>query len=373
MFKRTNSGLKNENFFSRHSHAKEAAAATPPGQPATKSAWAWGEDSAPPPYSANNSNATRAIKSPSAKSDYGRANNSCAVVVCEEPPSDDENEKETGRGVVEIGSNNDEEQQSASSVPVQLPGSSSDLTEFLLNPIPPGQCLYAHIMRNTKGGIKNKMFPRYEMVMSNNDEDFLMAAKKRKKNKTANYLISRHHSASKKLVDEVLGKVRSNFFGTEFMIYSAGKNPKKSHGADVRMELGAVTYAQNAQGTGPRNVRLALPRVEYNGDIVSFVDGEESLLARLKDKLSDGVMQGKNKLPKYDEERNCYTMDFGGRVTMASVKNFQIVLDNDNNNVVLQFGRAGKDLFNMDVRWPMTPLQAFAICLTSLDSKISCE
>ena len=39
-------------------------------------------------------------------------------------------------------------------------------------------------------------------------------------------------------------------------------------------------------------------------------------------------------------------MDFQNRVTIPSIKNFQLC-DNDH-NVVLQFGRVGKDQFTMD-------------------------
>ena len=39
-------------------------------------------------------------------------------------------------------------------------------------------------------------------------------------------------------------------------------------------------------------------------------------------------------------------MDFQNRVTLPSIKNFQLC--DDNHNVVLQFGRVGKDQFTMD-------------------------
>ena len=52
-----------------------------------------------------------------------------------------------------------------------------------------------------------------------------------------------------------------------------------------------------------------------------------------------------------------YVLNFNGRVTMASVKNFQLVDPEDQENVLLQFGRVGKDVFNMDYQWPLSPLQ----------------
>lgn len=41
--------------------------------------------------------------------------------------------------------------------------------------------------------------------------------------------------------------------------------------------------------------------------------------------------------------------------------------------VVMQFGRVAEDVFTMDYRYPMCALQAFAIALSSFDSKLACE
>ena len=54
-----------------------------------------------------------------------------------------------------------------------------------------------------------------------------MAAKKRSFNKTSNYLITLNHDKFNKNLKDNLGKVRSNFLGTEFKIYDNGQNPKK--------------------------------------------------------------------------------------------------------------------------------------------------
>ncbi len=61
------------------------------------------------------------------------------------------------------------------------------------------------------------------------------------------------------------------------------------------------------------------------------------------------------------------------QVTQASVKNFQIVHDNDLDYVIMQFGRVAEDVFTMDYRYPMCALQAFGIALSSFDSKLACE
>ncbi|CAD6261597.1 unnamed protein product [Miscanthus lutarioriparius] len=41
--------------------------------------------------------------------------------------------------------------------------------------------------------------------------------------------------------------------------------------------------------------------------------------------------------------------------------------------VILQFGKVGRDMFTMDYRYPLSAFQAFAICLTSFDTKLACE
>jgi tubby-related protein 1 len=40
---------------------------------------------------------------------------------------------------------------------------------------------------------------------------------------------------------------------------------------------------------------------------------------------------------------------------------------------ILQFGRVGPQEFTLDYAFPLNALQAFAIAITSLDSKLACE
>jgi Tub family len=35
---------------------------------------------------------------------------------------------------------------------------------------------------------------------------------------------------------------------------------------------------------------------------------------------------------------------------------------------ILQFGRCGADYFTLDVRWPMTAVEAFGIAITTFDA-----
>ena len=66
-------------------------------------------------------------------------------------------------------------------------------------------------------------------------------------------------------------------------------------------------------------------------------------------------------------------LNFNGRVDKASVKNFQLIDEYDDNKIYMQFGRIGQTDFNMDVAYPCSLFQAFGIALTSFDFKFACE
>ena len=47
----------------------------------------------------------------------------------------------------------------------------------------------------------------------------------------------------------------------------------------------------------------------------------------------------RNKAPRWHEHLGAYCLNFGGRVTAASVKNFQLVEDGEPDRTVLQYGK----------------------------------
>ena len=61
----------------------------------------------------------------------------------------------------------------------------------------------------------------------------------------------------------------------------------------------------------------------------------------------------------------------GGTTASADSPSRDTTSGIDPDMVVLQFGRVGKHKFALDVSWPLSPLQAFCICVASLDGKIA--
>lgn len=115
----------------------------------------------------------------------------------------------------------------------------------------------------------NRIWPKYTLSLSDGAK-FLLSGKKRGANATSNYLISLDQNKLDKKSNGYLGKVRSNFLGTEFYIYDTGKNPSKNKGKSTdenRCQHGVVQYETNVLGSkGPRRMKVFLPNVDSKGN-----------------------------------------------------------------------------------------------------------
>ncbi|XP_004593872.2 tubby protein homolog isoform X2 [Ochotona princeps] len=257
-----------------------------------------------------------------------------------------------------------------------------DLEEFALRPAPQGITIKCRITRDKKG-MDRGMYPTYFLHLDREDgkKVFLLAARKRKKSKTSNYLISVDPTDLSRGGDSYIGKLRSNLMGTKFTVYDNGVNPQKASSSTLesgtlRQELAAVCYETNVLGfKGPRKMSVIVPGMNMVHERVSIRprNEHETLLARWQNKNTESIIELQNKTPVWNDDTQSYVLNFHGRVTQASVKNFQIIHGNDPDYIVMQFGRVAEDVFTMDYNYPLCALQAFAIALSSFDSKLACE
>ncbi|XAR61280.1 hypothetical protein NMG60_11034929 [Bertholletia excelsa] len=260
---------------------------------------------------------------------------------------------------------------------------------------------------------------------SNEDGKFLLAAKKCRRPTCTDYIISLNPEDVSKGSNTYIGKLRSNFLGTKFTIYdaqppNAGAKVTKSRSTRLvgmkqvsprfpagNYPVAHIAYELNVLGSrGPRRMNCVMDTIPtsaiYPGGVaptqtefmLSKMDSFASLpffrshSTRMENFQSgplsaqkDGMLVLKNKSPRWHEQLQCWCLNFNGRVTVASVKNFQLVASPENGgttgpeheNVILQFGKVGKDVFTMDYQYPISTFQAFAICLSSFDTKIACE
>lgn len=133
-------------------------------------------------------------------------------------------------------------------------------------------------------------------------------------------------------------------------------------------------------GVAPTQIDLPIGNADYFPLFRSKSSQFEKSVSSPSDDLTEGSLVLRNKAPRWHEQLQCWCLNFHGRVTVASVKNFQLVASPENGQpgpehekVILQFGKVGKDVFTMDYRYPISAFQAFAICLSSFDTKIACE
>ncbi|CAA0843396.1 Tubby-like F-box protein 6 [Striga hermonthica] len=269
-------------------------------------------------------------------------------------------------------------------------------------------------------------------ALSGDVSKLLLAAKRVKKATKTDLLISFAGNDFSQTGDNYAGKLRSNFFGSKFFVHDCRplSNPAtiQSHGWTWKRisskkvaprlpicnyNVATITYDLNVLRTrGPRRMRCTMHSIPFSaiqeGGVVptptSFnngLDGSFCSVAtpneRKQNSRSSSVFRAntdestgnaseplilRNKTPRWHEQLQCWCLNFRGRVTVASVKNFQLVAAVDlsqnipaseQDKVILQFGKIGKDIFTMDYRYPLSAFQAFAVCLSTFDTKPVCE
>ncbi|KAI7844912.1 hypothetical protein COHA_001560 [Chlorella ohadii] len=254
----------------------------------------------------------------------------------------------------------------------------ADLRRFLLTPGPADAPLQCKVLRSRGGLLRGA--PLYTLLVEQEGGrggTFLLAARKRKGGPGgATYVLSVDQHDTSSHSASFVGKLSSNFLGTEFVFHDAGDKHAAGE-AGGRCELGATMYQTNVLGSkGPRKMTVVLPKLDAAGQrplAVSPRGEHDSLLGQYKAYSLSSCVVLRNKPPRWNQGLGAYCLNFGGRVTQASVKNFQLVSVDNMERTILQFGKVAKDAFTLDYCYPMTALQAFFISLSSMDSKLACE
>ncbi|KAJ2741708.1 Tubby- protein 2 [Coemansia sp. BCRC 34301] len=137
-------------------------------------------------------------------------------------------------------------------------------------------------------------------------------------------------------------------------------------------EVCAVQYDSHVLGsTGPREMTVIVHAVNYDSGSPPLADPKPLIDRHRMGADSDpGIVPLINKPPIFVSETATYALDFGPRVTMRSVKNFQLIHPHDKDYIVMQFGKSGPDSFALDIRFPMSPVMALGVAITSIDRKI---
>ncbi|XP_076597993.1 tubby-related protein 3-like [Chaetodon auriga] len=252
-----------------------------------------------------------------------------------------------------------------------------DLEKFVMEPAPQGVTIKCRVTRDQRGMDKS-LYPLYYLHLDNDKKTFLLAGRKRKKSATSNYLISIDATDLSRGGENFVGKLRSNLMGTKFTVFDNALNPDRAlpDMSNARQELAGIIYETNVLGMkGPRRMTVVIPGMSKDNERVAVRPRNEcdGLLIRHQNRRMENIIELHNKTPVWNEETASHVLNFNGRVTQASIKNFQIVHSKDLDYIVMQFGRIADDIFTLDYNYPMCAVQAFAIALSSFDGKIACE
>ncbi|CAN1344265.1 Tubby-like F-box protein 2 [Linum perenne] len=237
------------------------------------------------------------------------------------------------------------------------------------------------------------------LMPSEGEKDkLLLAARRIRRTTCTDFVISLAPNDFSRSSNNYVGRLRSNFMGTKFTISDrqtlhevpmqlARWTSRRLHSRRVsprtpalNYTIGTINYELNVLRTrGPRRMHCVINSIPVS----SMEEGGSAPTMTSLPETADGEpLVLKNRAPRWHEQLQCWCLNFRGRVTVASVKNFQLsaafephhnVLAEEHERVLLQFGKIGKDIFTMDYSYPLSAFQAFAICLSSFDTKPACE
>ncbi len=82
--------------------------------------------------------------------------------------------------------------------------------------------------------------------------------------------------------------------------------------------------------------------------------------------------------PQWSEEMQAWTLNFNGRVNIASKKNIILTPSKENESMdeefgsettCVRFGKFTKHRFSLDYRYPVSPMQVFSVALSTFAKK----
>ncbi|KAJ4828326.1 hypothetical protein Tsubulata_012025 [Turnera subulata] len=208
----------------------------------------------------------------------------------------------------------------------------------------------------------------------------LALAHHRRRNGKSEFAVAQNLKGVLSTSDEsFVGIVTANLVGSKYHIWDqVGRANSSSKRCNPL--LAVVTFTPTiATWTGSyRSMKAYIPKhqslVLKNTTQMQHANG----LPRDWEEKVDKVHKLCSRTPRYNNMSKQYELDYrdrgrAGLKIQSSVKNFQLALEENGKQTILQLGRVGKSKFVMDFRYPLTGYQAFCICLASIDSKLCCS
>jgi tubby-related protein 1 len=206
------------------------------------------------------------------------------------------------------------------------------------------------------------------MYFQDGGDTIAMIGEKQGSNRTANYHIfdmSRGAPGARlsKKSGNYMGKLRGGKSKTDYSLLSSS-TMKEQVGAFVFDKI-SITK-QLKEGQVPRKLHVLLPPLSSTSTAVPVnVNSDSDMITRHRTGLRTPGSVLTTKEPTF--ERGQYRLNFHGRVTTPSVKNFQVVHPDRPGEVLAQFGRVDDNKFHLDFRRPLNAFQAFGMALAQFN------
>ncbi|XP_057538631.1 tubby-like protein 8 [Amaranthus tricolor] len=182
--------------------------------------------------------------------------------------------------------------------------------------------------------------------------------------------------------DSFIGLVTSNLMGSRYYVWNKGLSPRKPVEESKLLQAIVEFTPTISTWTGRyRSLRAWISKQTQpvqSKNTSNQVQHMKTLPSKWEGKMDkDQVHLFESKVPHYNKVSKQYELDFREKVRaglriQSSVKNFQLTMEGNEGQIVLQLGRLGKSKFVMDYRHPMTGYQAFCISLAAIDPKLCC-
>ncbi|KAJ1428460.1 Tubby-like, C-terminal [Sesbania bispinosa] len=247
-------------------------------------------------------------------------------------------------------------------------------------PIDIGRCTCVIVKEAMPQGLSGgSLFSLYTYEGQGRQNRKLAVAQHKRRNGRSQFIVAQNvKGLLSNSDDSFLGTVTANLMGSKYHIWDQGHR-HDSHSKQPKPPLAVVKYIPTvATCTGShRSIKAYIPKHQSmslkNTAQVQHIKG---LPMNWEGKL-DKVHQLYSRIPLYNKISKQFELDYRdkgrtGLRVQRSVKNFQLTLEENGKQTILQLGRVGKSKFVMDYRYPLTGYQAFCICLASIDAKLCC-
>lgn len=223
--------------------------------------------------------------------------------------------------------------------------------EELISPLQPEQLLTCTI-RIDKG-----VFTTRYLISLAPGSPPVFIAKKRMGRTPAEYLI-----AASADFRTVLAKLKSNFTGSQFLLYV----PKKTNGG-VRKEIAIMIYSIGEKPDGYRKLLAYIP----DSDLFPH---SSDLVERVKSDSLAGLHLYNTLPPTYSPGTRSYAFPLPSvQPGKWSFKNFQLFQHGCEGYFAVQMVKTTPCTYQLAIRGPISPLQGVGIALSSIDHKILCD